>query len=170
MKQQEFPNRRSIRLRKYDYSKPGSYFVTICTDNRKCLFGGIDSQGMHLNELGLLILSIWNELPAHYPSIKLDLFVIMPNHVHGILNLSEASASLSEIIRAFKSFSSREINKKFRSPGEALWQRGFYEHVLRNEDDLDQTRQYILNNPLKWEFDRENPLNRAGLRPAPTGD
>jgi REP element-mobilizing transposase RayT len=164
----KLPNRRSIRLRKYDYNKPGAYFVTICTDNRACDFGEIDSMGMNLNELGNQVLSVWNELPDHYPSVKLDVFVIMPNHIHGILNLSESTVSLSEVVRAFKTFSSRKANEKNASPGKPLWQRGFYEHVIRNEDDLFQMRQYILNNPLKWELDRENPKNRAGLKPAPT--
>ncbi len=155
-------------MRNYDYGNQGAYFVTISTYNRKHFFGEIDANDMHLNENGKIVHSVWNELPEHYPFLNLDSFIIMPNHIHGILVLSKSSFSFSEIIRGFKTFSARKINEKNSSPGKALWQRNYYEHVIRNDDDLNQTRQYILNNPLKWELDRENVCNRAGLKPAPT--
>ena len=166
----KYPSRSNPRLRKYNYNAPGAYFVTVCTGNRECVFGNANAEGMHLNGLGEIILSVWNGLAAHYPSANFDSFVIMPNHVHGIIILQDQSHSLSDIVRSFKGFSSRRRNEFIPASVSPLWQRNYYEHVIRNDDDLRQTREYIQNNPLKWELDREHPGNqkRADFKSAPT--
>jgi REP element-mobilizing transposase RayT len=126
----------------------------------------------------------WRGLPQHYSHVDLDSFVVMPNHIHGIVILTdqtvpirpnEARRALPEIIRAFKSFSAREINNLRRESKTAVWQRGYYEHIIRDEESLSRIREYIEINPLRWHLDRENPEfaradGRAGLRPAPTRD
>jgi len=160
-------HRRSIRLRGYDYSLPGAYFITICTDNRK-LF-------LEPEPTKQIVCDVWNELPDHYPHVRLDAFVIIPNHIHGIIVLTDVGAGLRpaptpsvctrrhglpEIVRAFKSFSSRRLNAHFGTPGARLWQRNYYEHVIRTDDDLNRIRQYIYDNPLTWNTDEYNPNRR----------
>ena len=176
--------RRSIRLQGYDYSREGAYFVNMCTYNRACIFGQIVDGEMMINEFGKIIKSVWSDLPRHYPDIKLDVFAIMPNHIHGIIFIVGAGFKpaptgknrakchpLSEIIRGFKTFSARRINEIRNLSGAHVWQRNYYEHIIRNEGELNRIREYIVNNPARWQFDRENP-NRiivgAGLKPAPT--
>ena len=171
----EFPYRKSIRLRDYDYSLPGAYFITVCTHNRKFLFGQIIQGELILNRTGKIVREKWEKLLAIRKNLTLDEFVVMPNHFHGILFLSEnyagtasraptkeqfgkpASGSLSSIIRGFKSGVTNTINLVRNSPGEPVWQRGFYEHVIRNEEFCNRIREYIRTNPLSWELDRENP-------------
>jgi REP-associated tyrosine transposase len=180
-------HRRSIRLRDYDYSQGGAYFVTICAWQRECLFGEIVAGEMQLNETGRIICAAWNDLPNHYKYVELDEFVAMPNHVHGIIVLSDVNHvgagfkpaqltnaetraglkpaptskrhGLSEIIRGFKTFSSRRVNELRQNPGCPVWQRNYYERVFRNGNELARAREYIVNNPLKWELDKENPIN-----------
>jgi putative transposase len=167
-------HRRSIRLRDYDYAQAGAYFITICVHDRRCLFGDVVDGEMRLNELGLIVTECWGDLPNHYPHIELDIFVVMPNHVHGIVILKDGLGvdvgaglkpaptnrhALPEIIRGLKTFSSRRINQQRKTPGLPVWQRNYYEHIIRNQDDLDHTRQYILDNPAKWPEDEENPQN-----------
>jgi putative transposase len=170
------PRRRSLRLPGYDYAQAGAYFVTICTQNRECLFGQIIDRGMQVNPYGMVVQSCWDDLPKHYRHVELDVFVIMPNHVHGIILLTNPKTAtdvgaglkpaptqvgkhhaLSEIIRAFKTFSSQRINQLRGLPGTPLWQRNYYEHVIRGEKELHNLRQYIANNPLQWALDRDNP-------------
>ena len=169
-------HRRSIRLKGYDYSQAGAYFVTICTRNRECLFGDIVDGEMRLNELGIIVQRTWLDLPNHVGGIVLDAFVIMPNHVHGIITITDRGGNtvgagsepapttrvpnrhgLPEIVRQFKTFSSRRINARRQTPGLPVWQRNYYEHVIRDERSLERIREYIANNPLQWELDRENP-------------
>ena len=174
-------HRRSIRLRGYDYSQPGAYFVTICTYQKECLLGDVRAGEMALSPCGRIVQRAWDDLPNHYAYVELDAWVIMPNHVHGIMVLGSDAAGacgvqpglrpapaafpsarrhgLSEIMRALKSFSARRINRLRRSPGTPFWQRGFYDHIIRHHREMDAIRQYIANNPLKWEFDRDNPIN-----------
>jgi putative transposase len=172
--------RRSIRLKNYDYSNPGYYFVTVCTENRKCLFGEIHDGKIELNPLGKMIQTIWMELPKHFPTVGLDTFVVMPNHLHGIIALNVGAGSharpgfgqarrpaptlsLSDVIQRFKSYSTHcylkapSDNKK-PSPAK-LWQRNYYEHVIRRDESLEKIRGYIQENPLKWDLDEENPRN-----------
>jgi len=169
-------HRRSVRLKGYDYAQVGAYFVTICTYQRECLFGEVVEGEMRVNSHGAIVQRCWSDLPRHYPYVELDAFAVMPNHVHGIVVLTgfpilanvgaglrpaPTSASrphpLSEIVRAFKSFSSRHVNRLRNTPGLPLWQRNYYEHVIRDEQELHTLRQYVADNPLQWALDQENP-------------
>ncbi len=181
-------HRRSIRLHGYDYSRGGAYSVTICVDGGRCLFEGVGVRQM--------IQSTWDALPRHFPRVETDAFVVMPNHVHGILFLAprfvagrqtidhagtgdagaegaasstptalpkmeEGAASstpttLPVVVRAFKSISAIQINRVLGRRGR-LWQRNYYERIIRNDDELHTIRGYIANNPRLWEMDRENP-------------
>ena len=166
--------RKTIRLKGYDYSSPGAYFVTICSHNRQSTLGFIKNEEVFLSEWGRIVLEIWEEIPHHHSQIALDEFVIMPNHVHGILwvtDLESGSAgsapttektkfgkilpkSLPSVIRSFKSEVTREINLSRKLQGERFWQRNYFEHIVRNDDDLFNIRKYIQENPAKWESDR----------------
>jgi putative transposase len=171
---QKLHRRRLTRLQQYDYSQPGGYFVTVCTKNRLCLFGEIDNDRMRLSSLGEIIRLSWFDLPKHYSNVELDVFVIMPNHIHGIIFLTDVGAGLKpaptvpachchplpEIVRGFKTFSSRKINELRNLSGTALWQRNYYEHVIRRDESLEKIREYIETNPLRWALDKENPVNR----------
>ncbi len=118
------------------------------------------------NDLGVIVQEAWLSLSNRFSNVKLDQFVIMPNHVHGLIFIRTGAAcraptsnacTLGNIVRAFKSISSIKINKMLSRTGQAFWQRNYYEHIIRNEKELRNVRQYILDNPLRWEFDRENP-------------
>ncbi len=164
--------RKPLRLKEYDYSLEGSYFVTICTKDRENLFAQIVGGEMSLNQYGKIVQSCWEELPNHYSTIMLDEFVVMPNHVHGIIIIIDDVVGaglrpaptrdkrypLSEIIRAFKSFSARRINEKRNTLGISVWQRNYYEHIIRNERSLYKIREYIRTNPEQWIGDKENTL------------
>ena len=178
-------HRRSIRLREYDYSLPGAYFVTICTQRRECLFGEVIEGEMRLSPYGRAATECWSDLPNHYGYVELDEFVIMPNHVHGIITIPGAADfdvgaglkpaptgpvsakrhGLPEIVRGFKTFSSRRINRFRKSPGQPVWQRNYYEHVVRGDADLDRIRKYVQDNPAKWAEDSDNPHNFGKRRP-----
>ena len=163
--------RRTPRLKGYDYSSDGAYFVTICTYNRECTLGDIINGEMRLNEYGNIVKTVWHGLTHHYKYMELDEFVIMPNHIHGIIILQDAVGAgfkpaptikhhgLTEIVRGFKTFSSRSINQRHNTPGTHVWQRNYHEHVIRDEADLHRIRKYIVNNPLQWDMDSENPEN-----------
>ncbi|MFN3481336.1 MAG: transposase, partial [Thermodesulfovibrionales bacterium] len=178
-------HRRSIRLKDYDYSQAGAYFVTICTYKRQCLFGHIINGKMVLNEYGQCVEYTWKDLINHNFNILLDTFAIMPNHVHGIVILQDIDNNkhtvgagsepaptkkplLFEIVRQFKTFSARRINQLRNSSGIPLWQRNYYEHIIRNEDELNKIREYIINNPLKWELDIENPERKKDYKDTTT--
>ena len=268
----DWPQRRRLRLRDYDYSQAGAYAVTICTQGGAFLFGHVSDGTMHLSAAGRVVERVWNRLPEHYPHVELDTFVVMPDHVHGVIVLADAPLcaeegfeanrrqkagpdasigrraglrpaptqeqghtsvrepggwewtgarvrgrraglrpaptqeqghtsvrepggwewtgarvrgrraglrpaptksgvaprhGLSEVVRGFKSFSGRRVNELRGTPGVALWQRGYFEHVVRNEEDLNRIRQYIVENPLRWSLKRERPedgLQEAGSR------
>lgn len=183
--------RRSIRLKGWDYSSPGLYFVTLCVQNRECLFGRIEKGYIKLTAAGRMIEKIWLEMPDKYSGVALDEFVVMPNHVHGILDLyvgagpracpcdsmdvidrkakgrTRGSAptkklALPDLIRQFKTMTSKEYSEGvFESDWpefqKRLWQRNYYERIIRNERELEQTRQYIRDNPAAWPQDEENP-------------
>ena len=168
--------RRSIRLKHYDYSRSGAYFVTIVMKGRACLLGDIVDEEMRLNNIGHAVQDVWQNLVAHYARIELDTFIVMPNHVHGIIVIvdhrdtvgaglrpapTKTQHGLPEIVRAFKSFSARSINKMRHTPGAPIWQRNYFEHVIRSEESWNRIRQYILDNPARWAFDRENPTATA---------
>ena len=160
----------SIRLQGFDYTREGAYFVTVCTRNRACLFGDVDLGEMRLNDAGRVVRAVLNELPDHYPHVALDAWVIMPNHAHVVVVLTGAGLKpaptaatdttrhgLSEIVRAFKTFSARRINAIHGTPGTPVWQRNYYEHIIRDDAALNRIRQYIMENPSRWPEDPENP-------------
>jgi len=176
-KTRNLPRRESIRLPHYDYTEVGAYFVTVCADKRRALFAKIIDDTIIEKEFGSVIRACWMAIPEHFPYVSLDAFVIMPNHIHGILviyeqpsvgaqhaapaNQSVAPGSLGAIIRSFKSASTKHINELRKSPSNPIWQRNYYEHVIRNDDELDRIRQYIIYNPVLWAVDRENPATEA---------
>ena len=156
------PRRRSLRLPGYDYSQAGAYFITACTQNRVMRFGEVIDGDVRQNEMGTIVQQTWDELPAHYNGIDLDAFIVMPNHVHGIITLADQSErrhAIPEIVRGFKTLSARRVNEHAGTRGVG-WQRGYYEHVIRNEKALDRIRAYIANNPARWADDPEN-ISRA---------
>jgi putative transposase len=160
------PRRRSLRLPGYDYSQAGAYFITACTQNRIMLFGEVIDDDVRLNEMGTIVQQTWDHLPTHYHGIDLDAFIVMPNHVHGIIILADQSErrhAIPEIVRGFKTFSARRVNEHAGRRG-VRWQRGYYEHVIRNEKALDRIRAYIANNPARWADDtsRERYLPKQG--------
>jgi REP element-mobilizing transposase RayT len=167
-------HRRSIRLKHYDYSQPGSYFITICTHAKTLLFGEIVDGEMQLNELGKIVEQCLSEIPVHFPDVILDKQVIMPNHVHMIIVLwtpckgtacraptierfgKPTKSSIPTIIRSLKSAATKRINQIQNTPGQSVWQRNYYEHIIRDEMELNHIRRYVINNPPQWEYDREN--------------
>ena len=153
-------HRKSIRLRNYDYSQAGAYFITVCAQNKECLFGDIVDDAMQLNDAGRIILLIWSEIPTHYQQVELDEFVIMPNHVHGIINIvgaASSAATIGNIIRRFKSMSAIAVNKSLGRSSQPLWQRNYWERVVRDEKELHGMQEYIVNNPRQWELDKLHP-------------
>ena len=219
-------HRRSIRLPGYDYQSAGAYFVTLCTQNRRCLFGNMADGEMELNEAGQMVQRVWTELPHFYPGVDIDAFQIMPNHVHGIIilvgehagvgqprgvaptkgpspdnknwkqnshvgagpcacpgpgqprgvapamgtvirerihdNKQGVRLTLPDVVHRFKTMTTKKYADGVKQSGwpafpGKLWQRNYYERVVRDIDELVQIQQYILDNPQKWEFDRENP-------------
>ena len=179
-------HRRSIRMEGYDYSLPGAYFVTLLSHGRACLFGEIEGGIIRQSDIGKLVSDCWLRIPNYFNDIGLDDYVLMPNHLHGIILIHESvgkgeafaetilsmvdtrsanaspqrpkgtrPGSLGSIIQNFKSVSTRMVNKRYFESGNKLWQRNYHERIIRNERELIAIRQYILNNPLNWELDKE---------------
>ena len=147
-------HRRSIRLQGYDYSKSGAYFLTICTFQRQHLFGEINNGEIQLNVTGQIVSAIWQKIPQHFPNVELDQFIIMPDHLHGIIVISEQpeqAISLTTIIQNFKSISTRKINKINQNSSVSIWQRNYYERIVRSYQELHRLREYISTNPENWE-------------------
>ena len=184
-------HRRSIRLKDYDYSQSGAYFITICTHNRECLFGEIVNVGMILNEFGKIAWEEWDNNAKIRKNLVQDEYVVMPNHVHGILFILDendigatrrvapterlsglASGSIGAIIGQFKSIVTKRVNSIRGTPGLDIWQRNYHEHVIRDKDELLEIREYIANNPIRWAEDENNPINIKEGKPQlgrPTG-
>ena len=167
-------NRRPIRLHGYDYRQAGAYFVTICTHNRAPLFGEIQGDAMRLNEAGKIAEKVWRGIPDHFDNVDIDAFIVMPNHVHGIIVITHtrvgarhasplhhahqpSKGTLGTIVGSYKSAVSKQINRMRDTPGSPVWQRNYYEHIIRNESALHDIRHYIIHNPAKWAEDTENP-------------
>ena len=164
-------HRKSIRLPKFDYKQEGAYFITIVTKNRNCFFGRIVEGIMCLNIFGSIVSQIWQSIPNHHPKAVVDPFIIMPNHIHGIINIVGARhavplhrseefgkpvpGSIPTIVRSFKSETTRRINVLRNSPGAKIWQRNYYEHVIRDEKDYESIYDYIVTNPHNWLKDNE---------------
>ena len=161
---QDRRQRKSPRLPRYDYAWPGAYFVTICVADRMPRFGEVVEQRACLNGAGEMIDRHWRSIPERFPQVSLDAYVLMPNHLHGILLINttdKAGAdSLSAILGAFKSLTTREYSDGVRRGlwpryERRLWQASFYDHVIRNERDLQRVCDYIAANPARWHEDRE---------------
>jgi putative transposase len=181
--------RQSIRLKEYDYTQPGAYFVTSVTRQRACLFGDIHNGTMVLNAFGQIADECWRAIPEHFPAVELGAYVIMPNHVHGIIIINAVGVtesvgtthaepvgarqadngtgaallrpnvqpgSLGAIVRSYKSAVSYRIHKEHNATG--IWQRNYYEHIIRTDADLQRITDYINANPLRWNDDDENPV------------
>jgi putative transposase len=201
-------HRRSIRLKGYDYRRAGAYFVTICTQDRAFLFGQVVHDEMQLNDAGKMVYNVWNDLPAFYPGVQTDAFIVMPNHIHGIIILVGAdprvcpaqpsvgvgpraypdagpraypgqpqemgqpqgvapTLGLPDVVHRFKTMTTKRYADGVKRLGwepfrGRLWQRNYYEHIIRNEESLNRIREYILTNPMRWALDRENP-HRVGV-------
>jgi putative transposase len=151
--------RSKLRLPDFDYSQAGSYFITICTHDRQCVLGEVVTEQISLSHSGKIISGLWQSLPERHDGLSLDEFIVMPNHLHSIVELAERGASVPSIIGAFKSLSTKAVNAANATPCRRLWQRSYHEHVIRDETARDRIREYIQNNPLKWRIDRENPVN-----------
>lgn len=198
--------RRSMRLPGYDYRSAGAYFVTICAHQRACLFGTVVDGVMRLSAAGQRVDRCWHTLPDHFPSVALDAWMVMPNHVHGVIVIRDGGGpndavapttvgarhavpllhavplphavpqhrtiraafgqpipgSLSTIIRSFKSAATRLVNQHRETPSARVWQRGYYEHIIRDEASLASIRDYIATNPARWLEDSLNPLHPGG--------
>jgi len=199
------PKRKHLRLPEYDYAQEGAYFVTVCTQDKKCLFGDVVDTAMVLNDAGEMVKSVWDAIPEQYPGIETDEFVVMPNHFHGIIIIADSSVgatprgcpdimtphdeerqrlrqapedgqargpaptrnhehglSLPDVVHRFKTLTTngyiRGVKQHDWKPFNGkLWQRNYFERVIRNERELHEMRTYITNNPLKWALDHENP-------------
>ncbi len=212
------PRRRSQRLPSYDYAQVGAYFVTITVHERLCLFGEIHDDRMRLSQAGHMAWRVWLQLPQRFPTIQADAFIVMPNHVHGVVLINEnppsdsdnhpvraplvgalfrhppeidpvpappggtlrpdapgtggapamatpttGRISLGHVIGAYKSLTTVEYTRNVKARNwtpfrRRLWQRNYYEHVVRSDESLNRLRRYILGNPAQWALDRENPL------------
>jgi REP element-mobilizing transposase RayT len=177
----EIHRRRSIRLRDYDYSQGGAYFVTICTRDRECLFGEIIGHTTRLSAVGEIVHDEWLRSVDLRKEIDLDGWVMMPNHIHAIVVIADLGRgdrpvapttrpgprprSLSSLMAGFKSAATTQVNAQRGTPGVPLWQRNYYEHVIRNDADLTRIREYITTNPFRWGDDENNPVN---IRPTPS--
>ena len=169
------PNRRSIRLQYGDYTRPGAYFITICAYQRRCIFGRIADRGILLSAIGELIRGCWMDIPNHFAHVEALQFVVMPNHVHGILAISAVvgaqhrcarshvvcidktqPGSLGSIVRSLKAIVTRRAHQELGWNG-SIWQRNYFERVLRDGQELASAMRYIRENVAKWKRDRENP-------------
>jgi REP element-mobilizing transposase RayT len=184
-------HRRSIRVKGYDYTEPGAYFVTIVTYQRGCLFGEVIHETMLLNDFGRIADECWRAIPDHFPNVELGAHMIMPNHVHGVIviraddesastvvvaqhvgaqhccaptpdnhKINVKPGSLGAIVRSYKSAVSYRINKEHNATG--IWQRNYYEHIIRNADEAKRIHLYIEANPAQWDGVDENPSNNRG--------
>lgn len=200
-------HRKPNRLKHFDYSTSGYYFLTICTKNRECLFGKIIDRKMVLNRAGLIINKYWLELQNKFKNISLDVYQIMPNHIHGIIIIDDVGNDLRvvpnnneynvksvrhigrtlqngaiqndsfpirqqqllfRIVRWFKTMTTNQyikgvINNQFSRFNKQLWQKSFYDHIIRNEHSLFEIRQYIKDNPINWGEDRNNLIKKSSL-------
>ena len=162
--------RKSLRLKNYDYTQNGFYFITICIQNKACLLGEIIDKKMVLNDAGLMIEKIWHEIPRYYEGFLIHEFIVMPNHIHGIIEISSYGScgrtqgpsptglSLSDVVQRFKTLTTNKYiqgvkNYHWKRFDKHLWQRSYYEHIIRNEKTLVEIQTYIINNPINWEKD-----------------
>ncbi len=177
------PNRRSMRLPGFDYARTETYFVTVCAHRSALLFGAVEGETVLHNRFGEAVRAAWEDLPNHYCGWSIDAFVVMPNHMHGILSLTDAFTqthvheqpvalspdkqgpkpgmpylphALPEVVRGFKSFSAKRINELRGTAGAPVWQRGYFDHIIRDQRSLVRIQRYIAENPARWDRDRYN--------------
>ena len=151
------PKRKSTAITHYDYSQPGAYFITLCVEKRRPILGKIDSSPqVVLSSIGKIVSDVWYSLPQRFPcldAISQSIFVVVPDHIHGILQITAGGASpsptLHQILGSFKSITTIETNRLLGTPGQKLWQRSAYEHILRNQQDFDEAAGYIAENPAR---------------------
>jgi putative transposase len=167
---------KSIRIQGYDYSQPGTYFITICTSQKKMLFGEVTQGIIHLSKLGEIARQELGQLPLKFSRIHLDAFVVMPNHIHVLITISASAVaiqatnaeafshpvqgSIPTVVRAYKAAVTRQAAMRRDNPISEVWQRNYYEHVVRTEKEKEQIYAYIVSNPDQWSFDDENPASR----------
>jgi len=183
-------HRRSVRLKAHDYSLAGAYFVTVCTQNRECMFGKIHNAKMILNDAGRMVQGVWDKLPVRYPGVQTDAFVIMPNHIHGIIVLTGTTqrrgesrirprpgdhkdrpygtlpGTIGRVMQGFKSITTRKYIRgivEYNWPPfeKRLWQRNYYERVVRDDSEMHRVREYVTGNPAGWLEDEENPIRHS---------
>ncbi|MGK7926098.1 MAG: transposase [Spirulina sp.] len=180
----EIHRRRSIRLKGYDYAQPGAYFVTVCTYQKQCWFGEIRHDQIHLNQIGNIVVREWLKTSQIRPTFKLDEWIVMPNHLHGIVwimeseikaiatkncdrtrqekkKLNRPANSLGAMIGGFKASVTQQINQFRHNTAIPIWQRNYYESIIRDEEALNSIREYIKNNPKRWQEDPDNPQHHA---------
>jgi len=173
------PQRKSLRLKHYDYTQNGFYFITICIQNKTCLLGEIIDQKMILNDAGSMIHTLWYEIPHYYKGFQLHEFVVMPNHIHGIIEISSSGRTqgsaptglgLSDVLQRFKTLTTNRYihgvkQHHWKRFDKQLWQRSYYEHIIRNEKKLEEIQTYIINNPMNWDTVGEDshvlPMNET---------
>ena len=187
--EQEF-HRRSVRIRGADYTHPGGYFITICAANRRSFFGKIEDDGVILTALGVIAHRCWLTIPEHFPNAMMKEFVVMPNHLHGIIGLGVGAryivpfdrrsrtpeqfqkpvqGSIPTIVRTFKAEVTRQARREIGFKGGAIWQRNYFERVLRDGQEYADASRYIVENPARWKWDRENSGREAeqdGIKPS----
>ena len=164
--------RRSPRLKDYDYSQNGAYFVTICAQHHECLFGHIVDGDIHLNDAGQMIALWWTRIPERFEGVERDQFIVMPNHLHGILVIfdGEQKNALDRMMQWFKTMTTNAYIRGVKEyawesfPGK-LWQRSYYDKIIRDERTVGTVRDYILYNPMKWALDENNPATWTESRP-----
>ena len=190
-------NRQSIRLREYDYSQPGAYFITVCTQHKECNLGELINGEIQFTVRGMIASVFWLEISHHFSNVELDQFILMPNHIHGIIfikdkNIAEINTmggetqptmggetpplregkkgknkgknTLGQIVAYYKYRTTKIINQIDETPGQRIWQRNFYDRIIRTEKALHIMRQYIATNPQRWNKDLYNP-RRGGVSP-----
>jgi putative transposase len=181
MGEEERFHRRSIRLRGADYSEPGAYFITVCAVGRRCIFGNIEDGRVVLSALGEIVRACWVAIPEHFANASVQEFVVMPNHMHGIIGLTVGAryivpldqrartperfqkpvkGSVPTIVRTFKAAVARRARKELGISSEDVWQRNYFERVLRDGKEFADASRYIHENPGRWEWDMENPGGR----------
>lgn len=163
-------HRKNLRIPKFDYAQPGAYYVTIVTHDRKSILGQINNGDVELNDVGKMVKEVWMAIPNHFPNVELGEFVMMPNHIHGIVSITvEAThasplprvskgpvpGSIGAIVGSFKSAATKRFHETQKYHNSRLWQPNYYEHVIKNERDYQAIYDYILNNPMNWEMDEE---------------
>ncbi len=175
-------HRRSIRLRGADYSDSGAYFITMCAAKQKSIFGKIENGRTVLNPLSEIIRACWIGIPQHFAHASIKEFIVMPNHLQGIVTLSVGAryivpfdreartperfqkpvkGSIPTIVRTFKAAVARQARKELGIDGRSIWQRNYFERVLREGQDYADVSRYIVENPMRWEWDEENPRRRV---------